>query len=500
MHYPLRRSVPTRPVYNNFYSFRTLLKMRKLKFLVLPFRFGLLFVFLLPILVLLHGAAVRGSEEQQQQQQQQQKQLEALSVSPYTLSVGRLEGAAFSIFNIFDYPRFVFSPLAILSTLAIAGEGATGQIRDDLDQLVTDPAAYLPPAAFTKGLSSSPEAPVLETPALDVLSRLYVLEEWVGRDDLNGFKEIMGKKLSNSSAVCSLTEENREKVTHEVNKDVSRITRGRVRQLLQTSPSAFKPHIILIAEAFFRSRLLFPFSVDDLRVGRFAPYGNTTTTGEMVFNLYKVFKIGRPNGVYFYEENDTTVLGLPYEYPGAYLFVYLPRDLDEFEKQVIADPTLLNRLAQAARDAAVEFAAAGETVRVLMPRLYLPADQNGIDVVELLTYLKFGMPDKEKEFVKGTRPHGPLDVALFKHKASFHLEEVGTEILEPEHIAHDENDDALDVEGIKNARITKPFIFEVRVALDEAAPAAADLVVYAGRVAALNWKQQEPDRRPQQQQ
>ncbi|KAL8445378.1 hypothetical protein Emed_005645 [Eimeria media] len=407
-------------------------------------------------------------------------------------------------------PNAVFSPLSILSVLALAAQGASGECKAALDGLLGDSnntSSKRMRAALLQGgdyLAADElwlrnlEAWSRETgepmPVLDVLSRLYVDSQVEAQPAFQQFKEDLLRAQVPSSAVRAADFSKAEETAAEMNAAVAAATRGKIDSLV-TPSSVRASRFVPLNAVYFNSDWMSHFKTGKTFPGVFnaVAKGGRRKRKEVQF-MHRVFK---PGTIGYAEADGVQVVGLQYVYPGAWLFLYKPEDPEAFVQKYYSSPSSLANLVSTARQAlSREF----NTVNVSLPKFHLTASNHKFDAAELLQSMGLGAcmrpcsaPESSEQegdsndkgcvgaFDRVGGEGSSLFFSAMNHQADISVTERGTEAAAAT-AGVVTYSGSLRKKANKAVIFDSPFFFELRVQAGLFYPAIEDFIVFSGRV------------------
>ncbi|KAL8445380.1 hypothetical protein Emed_005647 [Eimeria media] len=394
-------------------------------------------------------------------------------------------------------PNVVFSPLSILSVLAIAAEGASGECKTALDAVLGDNSSSSSSSssnssrrmreALLLGANRQAADEQQTSPSksngkearsplsiLEVFTRVYVDLEVGSRPAFQKFQEDLLRLQVPSSAVRAADFSQADKTAAEMNLAVAAVTRGKIDSLVSAS-TVQSSRLVLLNAVYFNSHWSRSFDPADTFPGSFYPAakGGLRKPKEVPF-MQKHFN---PGTVAFLRAPGVEVVGLPYAYPGASFFLYKPEDPSAFAQQIASSPSFLAGLVDSAKKARKEQSL---MLKVRLPKFHLTADNNKFDAAGLLQRMGLGACMRAGAFDRLGGEGSGLFVSAFDHQADLNVTEEGTEaaaataaVVAYSGYAH------FDKETVS---FDSPFFFELRLQAQDSQPAIDDLVVFAGRV------------------
>ncbi|KAL8444431.1 hypothetical protein Emag_005526 [Eimeria magna] len=390
-----------------------------------------------------------------------------------------------------DSPNVVFSPLSILSVLALAAEGASGECKLALDALLGDSSSRRGSRRMREALLLGTKPQLEEEQGsrtfrsqakeagspisiLEVFTRVYVDSEVGSRPEFQQFKEDMQQLQLPSSAVRSADFSKASETAAEMNSAVSAATRGKIVSLV--SPSTVQSSsLVLLNAVYFNSSWRRSFDPDETFPGLFFPVAKDGLSEhkEIPF-MHKHFN---PGAVAFYRGPGVEVVGLPYTYSGAWLFLYKPEDPSAFAQQLASSPSSLAKLVDAARQTRKEQSV---MLSLSLPKFHLTADNNRFDAAGLLQRMGLAACMRDGAFDRLGGEGSGLHFSALDHQADINVGEKGTEAAAATAaiVTYSGYGD-FDAETVS---FDTPFFFELRLQADVSQPAVEDLVVFAGRV------------------
>ncbi|KAL8444433.1 hypothetical protein Emag_005528 [Eimeria magna] len=387
-------------------------------------------------------------------------------------------------------PNIVFSPLSVLSVLALAAQGASGECKLALDALLGDNnnssssrmrAALLlggdyllADKEWMSNLQLRAERTGSPPPTLEVFSQLYVDSEVEACPAFQQFKEDLQRSQVPSSAVRAADFSKATETAAEMNAAVAAATRGKIDSLV--SPSTVRSsRLVPLNAVYFNSDWMFQFkpAMTFPSVFYTAAEGGRREPKEVPF-MHRTFDSGT---VAFVQADGVEVVGLPYEYPGAWLFLYKPEDPSAFAQQFASSPSSVAELVHAARQARKQDS---YTLSLSLPKFHLTANSNKFDAAGLLQRMGLGACMRGGAFDRLGGEGSGLYVSAFNHQADIDVAEKGTEAAAA--TAAILTYSASLRTATKRVSFDSPFFFELRVQAGLSNPAGEDLVVFAGRV------------------
>ncbi|KAL8430598.1 hypothetical protein ACSSS7_005817 [Eimeria intestinalis] len=422
-----------------------------------------------------------------------------------------------------ETPNAVFSPLSVLSVLALAAEGASGECKHALDALLGPNTSsssssnssnssgrmrealllggdrLVADKAWLASLRSRGKESGSPVPTLEVLSRVYVDSEVGSRPAFRRFKEgLLQRAHVPSSFVRSADFSDATKTAAEMNAVVADATRGKIDSLVSPS-TILSSRLVLLNAVYFNSQWLSPFDPEETVPGVFyaAAKGGLRKPKEVPF-MQQLFM---PGTAAFARDSGIEVVGLPYAYPGAWLFLYKPEDPAFFAEQIASSPSSVAKLVESARGA---YRQQRFVLNLSIPKIHLTADNNKYDAAGLLQRMGLGVcmrpcstsqQQRQQDSSSSSRSGGcvggafdrlggdgsGLYVSAFDHQADVKVSEEGTEAAAATAAAV--TDSGFYRTAVETVSFDSPFFFELRLqAGGFNQPAVDDLLVFAGRV------------------
>ncbi|KAL8425314.1 hypothetical protein Efla_001696 [Eimeria flavescens] len=446
---------------------------------------------------------------------------DAAAVPAAAAAAAALEAGFMRLRPISKTPNAVFSPHSLLSVLALAAEGASGKCLAGLESLLGENSSSSSSSSSRmrealllggdrlvadadrlerlQGRLSGPEG---EGPTLSVLSRLFADESIESREAFQLFKEQLQARLPSGVQTADFSFPRA--AAAEMNELVAAVTRGKITSLISPQTVA-SSRLVLLNALYFKSQWLSPFFPGESVQGLFQPAGAaaggegapTQQEARQVTFMQQTFE---PGSAAFIRESGVEVVGLPFAYPGAWLFLYKPEDAAAFERRVAAEeegPLLLTRLAEGAKGA---LRRADTTLHLSLPKFELNADNHRFDAIGLLQQMGLGecmrpgRPSSSSSsgssssgaegevgaFDKMGGAGSGLFVATVSHQAVIRVDEFGAEAAAA--TAASVTDSAFLGARIEHVTFDKPFFFELRLQTVEKANAEEDYILFAGRV------------------
>ncbi|KAL8445374.1 hypothetical protein Emed_005641 [Eimeria media] len=415
-------------------------------------------------------------------------------------------------------PNAVFSPLSILSVLALAAEGASGECKAALDALLGDNSSsssssskrmrealllggdrLVADKAWLTTLQSRAKESGSPSPTLELLARVYVDLEVGSRPAFQQFKGNLQRAQVPSSAVRAADFSKAAETAAEMNLAVAAATRGKIDSLVSAS-TVQSSRLVLLNAIYFNSQWLSPFSPEETLPGVFysPAKGGLRKPKEVPF-MQQLFS---PGTAAFARAPGVEVVGLPYAYPGAWLFLYKPEDPSIFAQQITSSPASVAKLVESAREARRQ---QRFLLNLSLPKFHLTADNNKYDASGLLQRMGLAacmrpcsssqQQDSSDSSSSSSSSSsrgcvGAFDrlggegsglyVSAFDHQADINVSEEGTEAAAA--TAAVVTDSGYFRTAMETVTFDSPFFFELRLQAGIDQPAAEDLVVFAGRV------------------
>ncbi|KAL8273625.1 hypothetical protein Esti_002447 [Eimeria stiedai] len=427
----------------------------------------------------------------------------AASVPGAAAAAANLELGFLGLRPVEESPNAVFSPLSILSVLALAAEGASGECRLALDALLGDTSSgsssskrmreallvggdhLVADKAWLSTLESRGEENGSPFPVLEVVARLYVDLDVGTRPAFQRFKEALQRAQLPSSVVHATDFAQAGDAAAEMNGVVAAATRGRINSLISAS-TVQASRLVLLNAVYFNSQWLSPFHAQEtvLETFRAAGEGGLLHAKEVPFMQQRF----PPGTAAFARASGVEVVGLPYSYPGAWLFLYKPEDPSAFAQQTVSSPASLAKLVESAREAHRQ---QRFMLNLSLPKFHLVAANNKFDAVELLQRMGLaacmrpcaaseqqqhqGNSSSSRECVGAFDRLGGersgLYVSAFDHQADIRVSEEGTEAAAA--TASAVMDSGFFRTAVETVSFDSPFFFELRLQTVASAAASA---------------------------
>ncbi|XP_026190121.1 serpin-Z2A [Cyclospora cayetanensis] len=404
-----------------------------------------------------------------------------LPEGPDKTAAARLVGAFFKYLDDIEMPNSVFSPVSVLSVLSVVAEGASWPVEERLRGWITEPAVYTLP----EDLEGWPHRDALkalqdyygpESPVIDMIAELCVDEDIRDTPGFAAFEKRVSDRLG-YSPIRSMDFTQVVRTTSKINARVKTVTRGKIEEFLH-APMLVGASLVLVNAFYMKSEWASTFLPELTRQGTFkasTPFGVTNKRAKFMEQVLK------PGSYHIYQEEGVTVLGLPYKYPGAAMYIYLPEDAEEFRIKINEDPTHLSRLVAKAREASVSgtgSSAATTPLKLRLPKFHLKTYKNKVGLSDLLGNLGLGeFLLWEQSIANLGLPPGGRVTGIF-HQADLQIDEEGTEAaaatvaMQPEPVSS--SPDAIELS------VDRTFFFEVR--LERGPSAEQDLTLLAGKI------------------
>ncbi|OEH76254.1 serine protease [Cyclospora cayetanensis] len=395
-------------------------------------------------------------------------------------SAGRLFGAFLDLNDVESKPNAVLSPLSILSVLSIAAEGASGPDAQAVRDLLSDPTVYRLPEALegwphAERLKSIKRYLKDEAPVIDMLAEVYVDKGLEGAPGLDAFTQRINMLLGYPALqTVPFTEEQADLL----NERVSKLTRGKLTELLPAS-AITQSRLLLLNAVYFKAGWRTPFAPEDTKKDIFKALTKDGVKEKQTDFMHGMLEAGSYRKC---TVGSVQVLELPYNYPGASMYIYVPSDIKEFEVQLREDPSLLSNLVDQSRGADGAQSSEGlssASLELALPKFHLEAGANKTEVLKVLRKLGITSFLEQPGTVDGIAEGVGLRVQAIQHQADLQVDEEGTEAAAATFATVP--DGPMPRVESTSMKIDTPFLFEIR--LQQGTEAAHDLVLFAGRFA-----------------
>ena len=232
---------------------------------------------------------------------------------------------AFSLYNklrLGDTGNLFYSPFSISTALAMTYAGARGETALQMSKTLNFPTGGNFHREYRNMLQKICSGKV-NSITLDIANGLWAQKDFTFLDSyFDLVKTNFGSELRN---VDFKDPGEREATRHEINTWVEKITREKIKDLLDPTNLDSSTRLVLVNAIYFYGNWALPFAKNSTRPGDFFSTGD---------NTLKVPFMNRTGRYSFFENTAMKVIELPYKDNAASMLIFLPNEkegLDKFE-------------------------------------------------------------------------------------------------------------------------------------------------------------------------
>lgn len=361
-----------------------------------------------------------------------------------------------------DKPNFVMSPHSILAVFHMAQTGAEGQTKEEMDALVPSTTQFRLPDFRQVDENNQP------TVIVEDASRLYAHEGLEGNVHFVAFRE--RAELLMDAGAETLDFSQPESAAARINSFVNSKTRGRIPNIIDPSSLDGFTRLVLVNALYFKAPWYSKFDPALTKVGEF--HALTAHGPELQTVMFIEQKLER--GFNYYSSGNVEACSIMYSDYRLSMYIFVPKDIEEFEARIADAPVELELLARRVRMAN----ATDIELNIRLPKFRLGASENGVDLVDIFQQLGVvSMFDPNLADFSGISGKKDLHVSGYVHQADITVDEQGTEAAAATGMLASTTSLPMP-KPVVSLNIDRPFIFQIRYEEDDAEPQ----ILFSGRI------------------